>query len=203
LVNIPNLSDDEWLKLLKRLTLYADRKLVRLSWRGITSARGGKPPGGVEAEDLVAEAVTDVIEGTRAWDQEANPDLLKHLRSVVGSKISHLVEGLENRRTRRLGPPDPNEESSTAYQVASRDPSPVELVADREAADRLRAAVHAELRDDASAYQIMECLEAGMERAEIIEYLGIPAADFDNAKRRLCRKVEKALYNVKKGRPHG
>jgi hypothetical protein len=203
LANIPNLSDDEWLKLLKRLTLHADRKLVRLAWRGITSTRGGKPPGGVEAGDLAAGAITDLIEGTRAWDQEANPDLLKHLRSVVDSKISHLVEGLENRRTRRLGPPDPNEESSTAYQLASRDPSPVELVADREAADRLRAAIHAELRDDESAYQIMECLEAGMERAEIIEYLGIPAMDFDNAKKRLCRKVEKAQNNVKKGRPHG
>ena len=70
LATIHDLNDDELLKLLKRLALHADRKLARLRWRGV---QGGSPPRGIQGEDIATDAITAVIEGTRAWDPEASP----------------------------------------------------------------------------------------------------------------------------------
>ena len=85
MATIHDLTNDELLKLLKRLTLHADCKLARLRWRGV---QGGLPPQGIQGADIATDAITAVIEGTRAWDPKAQPDLLKHLRSVVDSIVS-------------------------------------------------------------------------------------------------------------------
>jgi hypothetical protein len=46
-------------------------------------------PPGVEAEDIVMQAVEKVYEGKRNWDPENDPDLLKYLKSVVRSLINN------------------------------------------------------------------------------------------------------------------
>ena len=53
---------------------------------------------GTAWKSRIAPAIGDVLDGTRAWDPEAHPDLLKFLRSVVDSKVSHLVREVENRQ---------------------------------------------------------------------------------------------------------
>ena len=55
---------------------------------GILGSRGGMAPGGIEAADLAAAAIVDILEGNRVWDPKAHPDLLNFLRSVVDSKVS-------------------------------------------------------------------------------------------------------------------
>jgi DNA-directed RNA polymerase specialized sigma24 family protein len=201
LAAIQDLSDDDLLKLLKRLTLHADRKLARLRWRGV---QGGPPPGGVRAEDIASDAITAVIAGTRGWDQTSQPDLLKYLRSVVDSMISKLVNSLDNRRTRRLGPPGGSDESSSAYEAGGREPDPAELASSREAAEAFRAPIVEALKGDDVAYQVFECLEADITKpADIAAYLGLPVAEVNNAQKRLRRKVDDAVKPRKKGKAHG
>lgn len=200
LVTILDLSDDELRILLKRLTLHADCKLARLRWRGVQ----GGPPRGVQGEDIAADAITAIIEGTRAWDPQAQPDLLKYLRSVVDSIVSALVNSLDNRKTRRLGPPGVGDEASSAHEAAGREPGPAEIASRREAAESFRAPIVEALKDDELAYQVFECLEADITKpSDIAEYLELSVAEINNAQKRLRRKVEGAVKTRKKGKPHG
>jgi hypothetical protein len=160
LAKVPDLTTDQWTELVERLTLHASSKLRRLHWRGVSGSLGGKIPGGVEAADLAQWAILDVIEDKRAWDPEADPDFLKFLQGVVDSKVSHLVEGVENRKSRRLGRASAGDESSDAYEIEARGPSPADLVANRETAEKFRTAVIKCLEDDDLAYKVLECLES-------------------------------------------
>lgn len=201
MTSIHDLPGDELLKILKRLTLHADRKLARLRWRGV---QGGSPPAGIQGEDVATDAITSVIEGTRAWDPKAQPDLLKYLRSVVDSMVSKLVNSVDNRKMRRLGPPGTSDESSPAYEAAGREPDPAELAASREAAEKFRGPIVEALKDDELAYQVFECLEADITKpSDIAEYLGLSVGEVNNAQKRIRRKVEGAVKPQKKGKPHG
>ncbi len=204
LVNIPQLSDDQWTELVERLTLHASCKMLRLYWRGVLGSRGGMAPGGIEAADLAAAAIVDVLEGNRVWDPKAHPDLLNFLRSMVDSKVSHLVEGVENQKTRRLVAPDSGEEAVAAYQVAGREPDPADFVANRDSAERFRASVFKALESDELAYNVFECLDAEITKpSEIAQMLGVPVTDINNAQKRLGRKVSESLKTQKKGGRHG
>ncbi len=197
--NIPNLGENEWLRLMERLTRHADCKLPHLYWRGVRGSRGMAPIRGMGADDIAAEAITDVIEGRRAWDQGAEPDFLKFLKSVVDSKVSHLVRTVENRKTRRLGPPNADDETSTTYQMVSSDPDPADVVADNDEALEFQKSVIKALQGDEFAYRVMECLEAELTPSEIAEYLGEPISEVNNAQKRLRRKVEKVQDTHRKG----
>jgi hypothetical protein len=201
LATIQELTDDELSKLLKRLALHADRKIVRLRWRGV---QGGPPPRGIQAEDIAADAIMAVMDGTRAWDPKAQPDLMKHLRGVVDSIVSKLVNLAENRTTRRLGTPGVGDESSSAYEAAGREPDPAELASNREAAENFRAPIVESFKDDGLAYQVFECLEADITKpSEIAEYLGLSVVEVNNAQKRIRRKVENAMKPQRKGKSHG
>lgn len=78
---------------IERLAVFALRRKRSRYWRGVWD---GHLPGGNEVGDIVQEALDDVLLGRRAWDPEKHPDLLDFMRSVVNSKISHLLTGSEN-----------------------------------------------------------------------------------------------------------
>jgi hypothetical protein len=203
-MNAPQLSDDQWAELVERLTLHASCKLLRLCWRGIVGSRGGAAPGGVEPADLAAAAITDVIEGTRSWDREAQPDFLNFLRGVVDSKVSHLVREVENRKSRRLAPADSGEEGAAAHGVAGREPDPAQFVQEREAADRFRARVFKAVEGDEIASKVFECLEAEYTKPqEMAELLGLTVSEINNAQKRLRRKVNELLTPQRKGDRRG
>jgi len=46
-------------------------------------------PAGIEAEDIAMQAIEKLYEGTRNWNPEKDPDLLKYLKSVIRSLISN------------------------------------------------------------------------------------------------------------------
>ncbi len=50
----------------------------------------------MQVKDLAMEAIEMVWTGRRKWTPEKQPDLLKHLRSIVDSLVSHLVESVEH-----------------------------------------------------------------------------------------------------------
>lgn len=191
---IPELTNEQWNELVERLARYAYCKLARLYWRGLPLSAGGAPPGGVDAADLAADAIVDTIEGTRVWDQEAEPDLYRFLRSVVDSKVNHLAESLENQLTRRLDPPGEGDTQPAAYQIADRAPDPATVCADRKALERFRALVLAVIQGDKLAEGVFSCLEAEITKpSEMAVILEVRVEEINNAQKRLRRRVEKAM----------
>src|SRR5262245_56988642 len=94
------LLEVDWEDLGIRLTAYAVWKGRNLRWRT------GQPdllPAGKTPQDIAAEAVLKVVEGSRTWDSRRGP-LLPFLRRVVDSLLNQLAEGADNRLQRRLGP---------------------------------------------------------------------------------------------------
>jgi DNA-directed RNA polymerase specialized sigma24 family protein len=172
-------------------------------WRGVARSRGGKPPGGIEGQDLAAEAITDLLEGKRSWDQSEEPDLLRFLKGVVDSKVSHLVESIENRVSRRMAPAHTGDETSAVYELRSSEPDPCALAINNDEAQSFQKLVCAELKDDEQAFQVFECLWADMRPQETAEYLGCNIEEVRNAQKRLRRKLEKIQDKYKKGGKHG
>lgn len=188
------MNDDELNELVARLTYHADCKLSRLKWRGMSLKSKGAAPGGVGPEDLAAQAIVDVIDGTRAWDPEKDPDLLKYLKGVIDSLVSNLVNRKENKTTRRLDGRDGSLDESEECHLPDSAPCPYDVVADRESMDFFRAAVVAAIKDDPLAVSLFECLEAEMTKpSEIAELLGTDVSEIYNAQKRLKNKVTKVM----------
>jgi hypothetical protein len=203
LPSIYELSDGELATLTKRLTIHAECRLIRLTWRGLSLARGGQVPGGLEGKDLAAEAIVSVLDGTRAWDRATHPDLLKFLKSAINSMVSNLVRLDENRKERRMAAPagqgnrgkDPPE-----YQLASPEPNPFQATAASFDYEVLRAPLMKELEGDADAVAMLECIEADMRKpAEMAELRGCSVEHIYNARKRIRSAVERVLQRTKKG----
>lgn len=199
MVEVPNLSDSEWEELVGKLTLHAHSKLRKLYWRGVPYAKGGAVPGAASAQDFAAEAIEAFLDGTRKWDKTQQPDFLQFLLGVVDSKISHLVESVENRTTRRIDTAKKDDEP--AYKLRAKSKRPDEIVIDDEERLRTREAVLAELRDDDLAKSLFECIEAEITKpAEIAEYLGLDVSDVNNSQKRLRRAVDRAFVKLGRSR---
>ena len=80
--DIASVSEDQWAEYLKRLTLHAGRFFIGYGWRANGNWAG---PGGVTPDDIAAEAILKVLDGTRHYDPTTCPDLLVFLRNVVRS----------------------------------------------------------------------------------------------------------------------
>lgn len=189
----PELTDDEWTALVERLTQHASCLILRHSWRGLRIDQGGSVPGGVDPVDLASTAITDVIQGKRVWNRETDPNFLDYLRSVVDSKVSHLVNGLENRKNRRMT----RGAAESECDAPSREPEPVTAHIDRESLDRLHAAIIEAIRSDKLVEDIFECLNSGMTKpADIAIILEVTVKEVNNAQKRLKRKVDALLKNT-------
>jgi hypothetical protein len=192
----PELSDDEWTGLVERLTLHAACRIRTHTWRGLRITQGGSVPGGVDPADLACEAITDVIEGKRIWNQDTESDFLAFLRSVVDSKVSHLVEGLENRITRRTAAGS----GDTEFDRPGREPNPLMACMDKDSLERLRAAIVKEIQGDKLVEGLFGCLaEEETKPANIAVLLDVTVKDVNNGQKRLKRKVESLLKNTQKG----
>ncbi|TWT60974.1 hypothetical protein [Rubinisphaera italica] len=199
MIEVPKLSEVEWEELVGKLTLHAHSKLIKLYWRGVPYAKGGAIPGAPSAQDFAAEAIEAFLDGTRTWDKTKHPDFLQFLLSVVDSKINHLVESAENRKTRRIDTAKKHIEP--AYELRGKSKRPDEIVIDEEARRRNREAVLAVLGDDKLAKSLFECIEAEITKpAEIAEYLGLDVSDVNNAQKRLRRAVDKAFVKLGRSR---
>ena len=175
---LPNLSDEEWDDICKRLVLHAHFRMKQRSWRGVPMSQGGVAPGAVEADDIASAALTDVLQGRRPWNGDSYPIFFDFLKSVVDSKISHLASSVQNRVERRG-------DGEQFSQLMAR-----ENVSDE--ADFRKVLTEAIHKDELGA-QIFECIAEGIERpAEIATKLGINVNDVYNAQKRLRRLINEA-----------
>ena len=153
------MGEEELAELLSLLTDYTYCKFIHLRWRGLSLKRGGSIPGGVEPSDIAAQAIIDVIDGTRAWDPERHVDLLRYLKGVIDSQVSNLVNLAENKTSRRMGASDGDSADPPEYRLPAPGPDPFEVIANKDSMDVFRAAVVAAIKDDPLALGIFECLE--------------------------------------------
>lgn len=197
-MNLADVSDAEWKAIVSRLTLYADNKLKRRVWRGISGRLGGSPAGGICPEDLAAEAVVDLLEGRRVWDANQKPELIDFLRDVVDSKISHLVNSKENRIGRQLDGSMTDAEVTAVFLDPSLLDRPVdEKVSDAEQVARLCESIRMELADDDVATQLFRCCLDGVSKpAEMAVILELPVKTIYDAQKRMRRGVERTLVRM-------
>lgn len=92
------LCEADWKDITPRLLLYAALKIRMMVWLG---QPGGKPPSGVEADDLVQRAIYKVLTGERSWPHE-KVTLLRFLMSVIRSDVNNLSKLKENTVTYRI-----------------------------------------------------------------------------------------------------
>jgi|GEM_PF-3124265 len=193
-VALPELTDDQWKEIVERLTHHATCLILRHTWRGLRLDQGGSVPGGIDPADLAADAIIDVIERRRNWNQVAYPDFLDFLRSVVDSLVSHLVQSLENRVARRM--PPPTDAGKPAFDVAASDSDPADVCLDQDELEKFRNDLVKEIGDDALVAGLFSCLEAGDTKPEdIAGLLDATVKDVNNAQKRLRRKATAVIKN--------
>lgn len=200
MAKLTDISDDEWLGLNSRLTLYALRKMRRLCWRGARPAERPTAPGGQGPEDLAATAIERVLDGSRAWDASADP--FDHLCSVLDSLVSHLVGGWENRNVRGMPTARSDDGPERPVELPGREPDPSHAAAESEEAHQYRAAVRDAVAKDPLAAGIFDCLQAGYSTpADMAELLDVDVEQIYTAKRRLERAVNGVLSKTRKRSP--
>lgn len=186
------LEQHPWDQTVKQLLYYTLGRIRGRTWRGM---RDGAMPGGREVEDIVSQAIEDVLSGQRAWDPTQHPDLFVHLQGIVDSRLSHLGASAENRRMVAEFPP-----SLRIHGVAARngevschrDASPpdalIQAEEDQLAEELLREFEHF-LEDDPLLQCIVRSIVDGIDKpAAIADHVGVTVEQVYTARRRLQRK---------------
>ena len=196
MAGIPKLTDEQWAELLERLTYYAVRKYRKSGWRrGDRRKFEWAGPDGASPQDVALEAITSVIERTRKYDPEVCPEFIDFLRSVVDSKISHMLEKAVRRRTGRMPVVhDPEAAEHVEADLPGKAPDPAGVCMNREVIERARAVLEMDAEKDSLVLQVFECLEADITKpAEMAEMLDVKVSKIYDAQKRLRRKINRAL----------
>jgi hypothetical protein len=177
-----------------RLALHAARKLGRHHWQGV---RGGPVPGGLEVLDFVYNAIQKTLiavqcdTGGRKWDPVTQPDLFKHLRSVIDSDISCAVNSWQNRYFRSettldgFGPEGGRFRFVDFSPSEAPDPAECCMAAEQECmCERVLRAFYHFLADDPELEKIFDLMREGVFKAE------------DQARR--LEVSSEAIYNLRK-----
>jgi hypothetical protein len=164
----------DWREVARRLTLFAFRRL----------GRGAQQS---DAEELAQEALRRFLDPNYAgWDRSVEPDLLRHLGSIVNGLVSNRVQRAKRRQDVTLDNAD----------LVAHENSDSRLVA----ADHVRHLVlriRAALEDDPQAERVFELMLDGVDRpAEQATELGIPASDLYKIRRRLLAAIENIQMNL-------
>jgi len=184
------LEEHPWEDTIPRLDLYAVRKAKRLYWQGIMN---GNMPGGKEAQDIVQDTIEDILTGQHSWNPAIQPDLFAHLRSIVDSKLSHLVENVENRSMRSESALRARNEDTPGITSMAELPdsglSPFETLIHAEAEDFFWG-FYEFLADEPLLQNVIECIDASLNKpADIAVHLGVPPKEMYNVRKRLQRRL--------------
>lgn len=203
--DLPNLTDADWEDLLKRLMLYAVYKTRKLRWRGLPGGDNQSLPGGHGPDSLASEAIVSVLNGERACTATTKDELLDFLKGVVDSKVNHLAESAENKKSRAL-PSEDGHKGGTPdgwHPRTKPQDAPVALAADPEAAKAFREKALKALSGEPQLTELFECLAAGFAgRKEIAELMNVTEDDVTNLRKRLARKLEPLRIETRKA-SHG
>lgn len=165
--------------------LHRLRDCARFLLEGIGRAAEGHDP-----DDLLSEAVTRTLEGTRTWNQ-TSVDIFGHLLGVMKSISSHWAESVSKRGastytesevTRVLS--DGKSVNELEQHKSSR-PGPDRVL---EAGQQLLLLENA-FKEDREVTELIEALKAEFTGPEIRTLLGISPTEYETRMKRLRRKA--------------
>ncbi len=191
------LEGADWRDIILRLTHHAIWRARRYSWK--TGLPKGNSP-----EDIAISAVEKVWDGTRNWDPDKYPDLLKHLKWIVNSDLEHLFSSMEHQKTGNMPvKKDTNGNEIDLGEIAHEYPhsmsekvlTPEEkLVAeqDRELETGLIDELCTAVKGDYDLELLMLCFEDGIDKpGTIATECGWDMQTVYNLKKKLLRKAVK------------
>ncbi|WP_194858646.1 sigma-70 family RNA polymerase sigma factor [Myxococcus sp. AB056] len=158
-------------------------------------SRPGIMPEGQEAEDLVQEALRRLLDDSRAWDPE-KVSLEDFLVGSVRSIASSAVKGLANRV--RAIENDGAREIRETRDANFQSPSPEQQLEELQRYKLLAEAVLNAVSGDHDVEVIVAAvLEGCVKRAELIKETGLDSRQFDNAIKRLHRRLDDVAAKLK------
>ena len=187
----------DWDYIIIRLTYYALYRFKRYDWQS-------NLPKGNSPADVVLNAIRKVWDGTREWDPDKYPDLLKHLKWIVKSDIEHLHSSLEHMATGRY--PVAIMEDGTRvelknptcehpHSISARTLTPEEELIAKQKKERentLMAELHDAVKGDEDLELLLLYFEDGIDRPDAIAgETGWDIKTVYNLKRKLLRKATK------------
>ncbi|KAB2878976.1 hypothetical protein F9K33_10910 [bacterium] len=172
---LAKLKQQDWDTILSKLTLHAAGKLHRLKWNK------SRVPAGLKPDDIACEAITAVWTGDRAWDFEGKPDILIHLKSVVNSLISHLVESQDHKRQDDIE--RDAEQDETIFDPPDQSmPTPYDELVAKDIFEKLWTMV----KSDEDAELVLCCIESGISKpADIKVETGMSIEQIYKAKKKI------------------
>lgn len=195
----------DWNDIILKLTRYAIFRARCYTWRPKKSDQllGGKTPA-----DIASEAIEKVWSGTRDWDPDKYPDLLKHLMWIVYSDMGHLYSLMEHKKTSSLPKSRSEDNSPIEFSEIPSDPSsPIhtyiqtpeeELIAreEKDLEEKFKKELYNLVQGDDDLEMLLLCFEDEIDKPErIAEETGWEISKVNNLKRKLKRKAEK-IYQI-------
>lgn len=162
-------------------------KLIRFALYLMKEKRIKFLPDGMDHEDVAICAMQKVITGQRSWDPVKHPNLLTHLKWIVKSDLSE--NGLLGKNTDEEPVYTDDDElldflHDNPFSEGSEEESFIPaLLEEIEGDDRLELIV-------------LAIIEGAIAPAEIAEGTGIPLKDVYSARRKLQRKMNKAMEKM-------
>ena len=162
----------DWADIFRRLTLFAFR---RRQLRGVAGSLA-------DAEDLAAEAIRRLIDSDFAeWDREREPDLLRHLGSIVNGLLSNEMRAARTKVENSLSDP-------AVSRSAEQTPAPENGSDDSDESRRVLSLLEARIAGDELAKKILVLEEQGITKAAAqAAHLKKSTAIVYKARRRLAR----------------
>ena len=193
MIEIPELTEEQWKECSERLTYYADQKFFYYGWRGNSKRNERIGPKAISPQDLAAEAIVSVIQGNRHYNPETYPDFMTFLRSIVDSQINNLSKLVEHKRKKSLVQErHENTDNPEPMGFPGNEPDPSRTCINKELVEKLKESLAPDFKEDKLVREIFECLEAGITtRRDMAEVLGVNEKEVDNAQKRLRRRIER------------
>lgn len=194
---IAEMTEAEIHGVVEQLTAYAARLIGSKRWR---FGKAGLLPGGRSLDDIVHAAFENVLKGGEwAEDKPLWLVLQGYVRGLVGrlaiSCENQLVTGIDDKR--------PNSEESWGSAVeamASPEVSPVEII-QRANDDVVLLEILDAFDEGAPERLIVESIISGAPtRAEVLSDTGLSKGEYEAAKKRLRRFLEKYRQQLEKTR---
>lgn len=203
------LETADWNDIILRLTHYATWRACHYSWKPGKSDQllGGKTP-----EDIALGAIEKVLTGTRVWDPEKYPDLLKHLMWIVNSDMEHLFSSMEHQKTSEMPESSSEEDITTDNSKALSGPSsllhgkiptPEEVLLIKEKRnieEKLKNKLYELVEGDEDLEMLLLCFEEGIDKPETIAaQTGWDISKVYSLKRKLLRKAATIISLFRNG----
>jgi len=178
------LKDVDWERITLKLIEYATYKAGRLYWQSgnYQNLSQGKAP-----EDIAQEAIAKTLGGERTWDPNKQIDIFIHLKTVVDSLISHLVES-DNHKRRQPLLHSPRKEGIDINKIPDPGPTQDEELTQEESYFRTLGKFRAAVKGDKELEAFLEAMIDGEIKIDI------------DIKRRyqLKRKIKRRLRELNK-----